>query len=90
MTALITLTFFLLYIPICLLFLIYPHAGFTHPTAVLATDAVALFLVIVDPMVYIISHEKYREGIKLLFKCINPGPDKVQSEMSSYSRTTKY
>ena len=89
--AIITSTFFLLYIPICLVFWIYPDAGFTHPTAaVLVTDAITLFLVIVDPMVYIISHEKYRDGIQDLFKCRNPGSDEVFVEISSYSRTTKH
>ena len=50
MTALITVTFFLMYIPITLVFLTDPNAGFTRPTAVLVTDAVAFFLVIMDPI----------------------------------------
>ena len=80
MTALITSAFFLTYIPITVLFLIDRHAGFTRPTAVLVTDAVAFFLVIVDPMIYIISHEKYRDGIKRLFTCTNSGFPAIQSE----------
>ena len=87
MTALITLSFFLMYIPATVLFLIYPDAGFTHPTAVVVVDAVALFLVIIDPMVYIISHEKYREEIKLIFYGRSSAP--TSDTTTDYSRTTK-
>jgi len=68
MAAIITLTFFLIYIPITLVFLIDPHAGFTRPTTVLVTDSFTCLLAIIDPIVYIICHEKYRDGIKLLFE----------------------
>ena len=74
MTGLITMSFFLMYIPATLVFLSDPDAGFTLPTAVVVVDAVGLFLVIIDPMVYILSNEKYRNGIKLIFQWRNISP----------------
>ena len=92
MTAMITLTFFLIYIPITLVFLIDPDAGFTRPTAVLVTDSFTCCLAIIDPMVYILCHEKYRDGIKLIFKRGSPATidssNRTNSEFVSYKSTT--
>jgi hypothetical protein len=73
MTGIITLSFCMIYGPITVLYLINPDAPLNNPTAVLVTESITTFLVIIDPMVYIIWHEKYRDGIKDLFKCSNSG-----------------
>lgn len=70
MIALITLSFFGVYSPVMIILMIDENANTKLPVPFLVTQVIFCSLVIIDPMVYIVSHEKYREGIKLLFKPI--------------------
>ena len=88
MIALITGSFFVVYSPFTIILMINENANTQLPIAFLVTQLIICFLVLIDPIVYIVSHEKYREGIKLLFKPIFPPTRAIGETKSTTTKST--
>ena len=64
MVALIVSAFFLVYFPLNMLFMIHPFALITHPTLALFFYVFTCNLGIIDPLLYILWHQKFRKEIR--------------------------
>ena len=70
MVALITTSFFLVYVPTTLLNLAVPNSTLAYPLLSITCFFCAILLVVIDPLVYIYSSEKYRMEIQLILHSI--------------------
>ena len=64
MVALITATFFLIYFPLNMLMMIEPFGLITHPSLALFFYVFTCNLCIIDPLLYIFWHRKFRKEIR--------------------------
>jgi hypothetical protein len=69
MVGLITASFDLVYVPLILVLVAIPNSGFEDPMIGIVSYFFACLLVVIDPLIYIYSSEKYRNGIRLV---LNP------------------
>ena len=65
----ITVSFILVYCPFIGLLLIDPNAGITKPTMYIFATFFQNSLIVIDPIIYVISQEKYRKSIRELIVC---------------------
>ena len=65
MVGLITASFMLVYVPLVLLMLV-PKVGYEKPMLGVISFSCAYLLVVIDPIVYIYSSEKYRDAIRMI------------------------
>ena len=72
MMAIIIGLFFLTYFPTIINEQIDPHFTITKPAVAVFCYLVNWANVIIDPLIYTIYHEKYRNAIKMLFKYAEP------------------
>ena len=79
----ITVSFILVYCPFIGLLLIDPNAGITKPTMYIFDTFFQNSLIVIDPIIYVISQEKYRKRIRELIVCTSVTP------MFSNSSTTE-
>ena len=68
MMAVIIGLFFLSYFPTIISGQIDPHFTITKPEVTVFSYLVNLATVVIDPLMYTIYHEKYRDAIKMLLK----------------------
>jgi hypothetical protein len=69
MVGIITASFFLVYVPLIVLMAAFPNFAYENPIFGIISYFFACLLVVIDPLVYIYSSEKYRNGIR---KILNP------------------
>ena len=82
MVIAITVSFILVYCPFIGLLLIDPNAGITKPTMYIFATFFQNSLIVIDPIIYVISQEKYRKRIRGLIVCTS-----VTSMFSNSSTT---
>ena len=68
MVIVMTVSFFIIYIPMLILRIIEPDTMITKPASYIACYILNCFIGIVDPLVYVIYQERYRDAVKNLFK----------------------
>ena len=71
MVARITATYVIVYLPVIILVSVDPNATITYPWLMLIVHLLLNSLVIIDPLIYMLCHEKYREAAKRMFKIDN-------------------
>ena len=79
MVGLITASFLLVYVPLVLVKFAFPNSGYKNPMIGMIAFAFGYLLVVIDPLIYIYSSEKYRDGIRLI---LNP----ILSRMNKFNR----
>ena len=70
MVMTITGAFFLVYLPRIILLAVAPNAAITHIPGTMITTFLSCCLVIIDPIVYTMTQEKYRDEIKEIMKSV--------------------
>ena len=70
MVMTITGAFFLVYLPRIILLAVVPHAAITHIPGTVMTTFLSCCLVIIDPIVYTMTQEKYRDEIKKILSSV--------------------
>ena len=70
MVAMMTISACIIYLPLSLFLVIDPTHQFTQPTIALCCHVLTSMLVVIDPLVYVYTQEKYREEIKMMLKSI--------------------
>ena len=68
MVMTITGAFFLVYLPKIILLAVAPNAAITHIPATMITRFLTCSLVIIDPIVYTMTQEKYQDEMKEIMK----------------------
>ena len=68
MVMIITASFFLVFCPQIILQIIDPYAPISKKPVHIFTLFLACSLVVIDPIIYCVSHEKYREAIKSMLE----------------------
>ena len=81
MVGLIAAAFLFVYVPLVLL-MAYPNVGFDYPIIGIIAFSCSYLLVVIDPLVYIYSSEKYRNAIKSIL-------DPIVSRISTLNQTHK-
>ena len=93
MIAILTTSFFAVYTPHIILHKIHPSAEVTHTTATIFTTFITCSLVIIDPAIYIIAHNKYQLEIRRFLRPVLGRHikhfDVSESRGSINSRTSK-
>ena len=70
MVIIITGSFFIVFCPQIILQISDPYANITQRAAQIITLYLACSLVVIDPIIYCVSHSKYREEIKNMLKTV--------------------
>ena len=70
MVIMITGSFFLVFCPQIILQISDPYTNITQRAAYIFTLYLACSLVVIDPIIYCVSHSKYREEIKTLLEIL--------------------
>jgi hypothetical protein len=87
MVGFITASFVLVYVPLILALVVFPSAGIDYPIIGIMSFSFAWLLVVIDPLIYIYSSEKYRKGIRLV---LNPLLSKINKFNQNPDDTSKH
>ena len=85
----VTASYAIVYLPVILLRVIEPNAIMKYPWLSSCVNLLHNSLVVIDPLVYILSHEKYQKEVKRRCTLVRKDKRKEKEKTSQTSQTSK-
>ena len=86
MVGIITASFFLVYVPLVVIIMAFRDFAYENPIVGVVSFFFSWLLVVIDPLIYIYSNEKYRNGIRIM---LNPILSRVSALKPEANRTSE-
>ena len=84
----VTAAYAIVYLPVIIARRIDPNAIIKYPWLIVPIHLLLNSLVVIDPLVYILSHDKYREEVKRMYELMVKGKKNNKESSTQDSQTT--